>query len=109
MDIVGTSDARPHGLWVFGVADIIEHEITKTEEKKYDNTNVIVLDNWLGVLLAALGMRIGRGPPVAGGRSPWFMYNKMIGCCIKSIVTWRLLIQLVYNNILGCCVDSIVT
>ena len=31
----------------------------KTEKKQYNNTKFIVLDSWLGVLLAAPGVRIG--------------------------------------------------
>ena len=70
MDIVDTSDARPRGLLVFGEADI-DNINGKTEKKtQYNNTKFIVLDGWRGVLLAAPGVRIGGGPPVAGGWSP---------------------------------------
>ena len=42
-----------------------------TKQKKHNNnTKFIVLDSWLGVLLAAPGLRIGGGPPEAGGQSP---------------------------------------
>ena len=69
VDIVDTSDARPRGLLVFGEADI-DNTNGKTEKTQYNNTKFIVLDGWRGVLLAAPGVRIGGGPPVAGGRSP---------------------------------------
>ena len=69
MDIVDTSDARPRGLCVFGEADI-DNTNGKTEKPQYNNTKFIVLDIWLGVLLAAPGVRIGGGPPAAGERSP---------------------------------------
>ena len=69
MDIVDTSDARPRGLLVFGEADI-DNINGKTEKTQYNNTKFIVLDGWRGVLLAAPGVRIGGGPPAAGGRSP---------------------------------------
>ena len=42
-------------------------QMAKTE-KQYNNTKVLVLDSWFSVLLAALGVRIGGGPPAAGGR-----------------------------------------
>ena len=64
-----TSDARSRGLWS-SVRQISITQMTK-QKKHYDNTNGIVLDNWLGVLLAAPGMRVGGGgPPAAGMRSP---------------------------------------
>ena len=67
MDIVDTSDARPpRGLCVFGEADIDDTN-GKTEKTQYNNTKFIALDIWLGVLLAAPGVRIGGGPPVAAG------------------------------------------
>ena len=69
VDIVDTSDARPRGLLVFGEADI-DNTNGKTEKTQYNNTKFMVLDSWRGVLLAAPGVRIGGGPPVAGGRSP---------------------------------------
>ena len=70
MDILDTSDARPRGLWVFGEADI-DNTNGKTDEKtQYNNTKFIILDSWRGVLLAAPGVRIGGGPPAAGGWSP---------------------------------------
>ena len=64
-----TSDARPRGLLVFGEADI-DNTNDKTEKPQYNTTKFIVLDSWRGVLLAAPGVRIGGGSPVAGGRSP---------------------------------------
>ena len=90
MDIVDTSDARPHGLWVFGEADI-DNTNGKTEKTQYNNTKFIVLDSWLGVLLAAPGVRIGEGPPVAGVQSPclwiitryfWYSEYRIIACCL---------------------------
>ena len=70
VDIVDTSDARPRGLCVLGEADI-DNTNGKTEKTQYNNTTkFIVLDGWRGVLLAAPGVPIGGGPPVAGGRSP---------------------------------------
>ena len=71
MDIVDTSDARPRGLLVFGEADIENTNGTTEKKTQYNNTTkFIVLDGWRGVLLAAPGVRIGGGPPAAGGRSP---------------------------------------
>ena len=69
MDIVDTSDARPRGLCVFGEADI-DNTNDKTEKHNI-NTKFIVLDSWLGVLLAAPGVRIGGGSPEAGERPPY--------------------------------------
>ena len=45
-------------------------QMAKTEKTQYYNTKFIVLDNGLGVLLAAPGVRIGGGPPAAGERAP---------------------------------------
>ena len=69
MDIVDTFDARPRGLWVFREADI-DNTNDKNRKPQYCNTKFIVLDNGLGVLLAAPGVRIGGGPPAAGERAP---------------------------------------
>ena len=69
MDIVDTSDARPCGLLLFGEADI-DNTNGKTEKTQYNNTKFIVLDGWCGVLLAAPGVRINGGPPVADRQSP---------------------------------------
>ena len=69
VDIVDTSDARPRGLWS-SVRQITDNTNGKTEKKNNIITQGIVLDVWRGVLLAAPGMRIGGGPPAAGGRSP---------------------------------------
>ena len=64
-----TSDARLRGLWVFGEADI-NNTNGKTEKPQYNNTKFIALDSWLGVLLAAPGVRIGGGLPAAGEWPP---------------------------------------
>ena len=89
MDIVDTSDARPRGLCVFGEADI-DNTNDKTEKHNI-NTKFIVLDSWLGVLLAAPGVRIGGGPPAAGERPPyswiimqyfWYSEYHIIVCCL---------------------------
>jgi hypothetical protein len=46
-------------------------QMAKQKKTQYNNTTkFIVLDGWRGVLLAAPGVRIGGGPPAAGGRSP---------------------------------------
>ena len=87
MDIVDTSDARPRGLCVFGEADIDDTNC-KTEKTQYNNTKFIVLDIWLGVLLAAPGVRIG------GGRADaLFMDKNVVGFCIH--VSERVLYQVI--------------
>ena len=47
-----------------------------TKQKKHNNnTKFIVLDSWLGVLLAAPGVRIGGGPPSSGRAVALFIDN----------------------------------
>ena len=63
-----------------------------TKQKKHNiNTKFIVLDSWLGVLLAAPGVRIGGGPPAAGEQPPyswiimqyfWYSEYHIIVCCL---------------------------
>ena len=50
----------------------------KTEKTQYNNTKFIALDSWLGVLLAAPGVRIGGGPPAAGERPRYFVIQSII-------------------------------
>ena len=96
MDIVDTS--------VFGEADI-DNTNGKTEKTQYNNTKFMVLDGWRGVLLAAPGVRIGGGPPVAGGRSPcsWIITE-----CSNILAYNSLLYQLEYSNVLECCINRVI-
>ena len=59
----------------------------KNRKKQYNNTEFRVLENWFGVLLAAPGVRIRRGPPAAGARSPcsWLLAVRSYvrDCCIN--------------------------
>ena len=66
-------------------------QMVKQKKNHNNNTKFIVLDSWLGVLLAAPGVRIGGGPPAAGERPPcswiitrYFWYSKyhIIVCCL---------------------------
>ena len=61
--------------------------MAKTEKRQYNNTEFRVLENWCGVLLAALGVRIGGGPPAAGERAPcaWLIIGQsyVSDCCIS--------------------------
>ena len=69
-------------------------EMAKQKEKKqYNNTKFIVLKSWLGVLLAAPGVRIGGGPPAAGGWSPcsWIITPFVWSSGYRTLVAYRLL------------------
>ena len=66
----------------------------KNRKKHYNNTKFIVLVSWLGVLLAAPGVRIGGGPPAAGEWPP-----------CSWIITWYLVFRVSYHSLLlGCSV-----
>ena len=64
------------------------------------------MDIWLGVLLAAPGMRIGGGPPAAGGRSPcsWILF----GVFYQDYHSIKVVILVVEDSLLVFCIKSIV-
>ena len=76
-------------------------QMAKQKKTQYNNTKFMVLDSWRGVLLAAPGVRIGGGPPVAGGRSPC---SWLITECSNMLEYNSLLYRLEYRNLLECCI-----